>query len=748
MCRMSCFAASLIILIAAVSESFALDENSNANDVKLWFHPWEAPSNIKINQDVTTQLQNEEQVAVNPKDPDNLVAVWRDFRLGYRRVGWGYTFDGGQTWEEGGLLSGTPYTNHSDPGIDYDTSGTFIAHVLSYDDGVNYNGLFSTHSLEGGKLWWPMWTTAVDGEVGAFEDKQLMAVDHTSGATSNNVYIAWTRFTSVSQIFCVASTDNGVSYGPARLVSDQANVQWPEPAVGPNGEVYVAWISFSRSEIMFDRSFDEGVTWGTDRMITSTALTSATISGGILVFAFPVLDVDIYGGPYHGRLYCAFTEFDPSYTLDIFLTYSDDQGDTWSTPVRVNDDPVDLHVDQFHPWLTVNPDGVVSLVWLDRRLDPEMNLDWDTYITHSFDGGQTFTPNQRVSNTSSSPADAMLMARAGADSHPFLPDPGQPLATLQPQAGLIGEYIGLATSKVRSNVVWTDTRNGNQDVYAAAMNLRLFPPKLETPADGEIITESSPILTWSDWSDYDSALTYAMEYSLDPGFLAGVTRIDGLTTSEVTAGPLSDGLYYWRVRAFDHYGDSSGWALSSFQVDTEPPAVPVMIAPPDGSRVYEAPLVFEWNAVSATGTAGSPVTYILDLAEDVAFTTNVQSVPGIEETAYEWPLTTDPLTEDIDYYWRVIAVDGAGNSSDPPSEPFSFLLASYRPGDMNLDGNVNPVDVVILVNYVYRDLGEIPEPPARKDINCDGALGNPVDVVWLVNFVYKSAIPELEICPY
>jgi len=54
--------------------------------------------NFRINQDETEELQNEQQIVTNPLDPDNLVAVWRDFRLGYRRVGVASSFDGGFTW--------------------------------------------------------------------------------------------------------------------------------------------------------------------------------------------------------------------------------------------------------------------------------------------------------------------------------------------------------------------------------------------------------------------------------------------------------------------------------------------------------------------------------------------------------------------------------------------------------------------------------------------------------------------------
>src|SRR5205823_5169462 len=51
--------------------------------------------------------------------------------------------------------------------------------------------------------------------------------------------------------------------------------------------------------------------------------------------------------PYQGRIYAAFVGYrditvvgvkNPADNTDIFLTYSDDDGRSWSTPVQVNDD--------------------------------------------------------------------------------------------------------------------------------------------------------------------------------------------------------------------------------------------------------------------------------------------------------------------------------------------------------------------------------------------------------------------------
>jgi len=62
-------------------------------------------------------------------------------------------------------------------------------------------------------------------------------------------------------------------------------------------------------------------------------------------------------------------------------------------------------------------------------------------------------------------------------------------------------------------------------------------------------------------------------------------------------------------------------------------------------------------------------------------------------------------------------------------------------GDINLNGSVDPVDVVYLVNYVYKNWdARVPLPNCpyeNGDVNCDGNT-YPTDVVYLVGYVYKN----------
>lgn len=413
--------------------------------------------NIRVNNDTTNQVQNEEQIVMNPTDTTNMVAVWRDFRLGYRQVTYAYTYDGGLTWEQD-LFSEPQYIWDSDPGLTVDTAGNFYAVILSYNSTSEPNGLFVYKSTDGGATWSEP-VTVINGVSGVFEDKELIACDRSVGPYTNNLYVAWARFYN-TQILISRSTDGGNSFVGPVTVSDYNGVQWPVPAVGPNSEVYVAWVHYSPGSIRLDISTDGGQNFGSDITIQNTTFVSGYINGSIMVFSFPALDVDITGGPNNGHMYVAYMDDAPGFTdTDIFFTRSTDGGSTWSQKIRINDDPQNNGCDQFHPWLMVAPDGSIIVVFLDRRLDSG-NLLMDLYLTTSTDGGTTWSTNERITTVSSNPTAGSWQKTGNYPvkyEAPFI---------LADRAGLLGEYIGLTASSIDDiHPLWTDTRLGDQDAF-------------------------------------------------------------------------------------------------------------------------------------------------------------------------------------------------------------------------------------------------------------------------------------------
>ncbi len=103
---------------------------------------------------------------------------------------------------------------------------------------------------------------------------------------------------------------------------------------------------------------------------------------------------------YRDRLYVAWND-DRSGRMRILLSYSTDKGHTWSVPRAVDDDVAfDAHdlskgPQASAPWLVVNREGIVGLVWLDRR-DMTDNAGYRMRFTASLDGGETWLPSVPV----------------------------------------------------------------------------------------------------------------------------------------------------------------------------------------------------------------------------------------------------------------------------------------------------------------------------------------------------------------
>ena len=84
---------------------------------------------------------------------------------------------------------------------------------------------------------------------------------------------------------------------------------------------------------------------------------------GALVY--PACAADNSNGTHRGRLYCSWMDLTAAGTTDIFLSYSDNQGSSWSKPVAVADQ-LAFKVDRFNHWLAVDPvTGDVNLSFYD-----------------------------------------------------------------------------------------------------------------------------------------------------------------------------------------------------------------------------------------------------------------------------------------------------------------------------------------------------------------------------------------------
>lgn len=175
-------------------------------------------------------------------------------------------------------------------------------------------------------------------------------------------------------------------------------------------------------------------------------------------------------------------------------------------------------------------------------------------------------------------------------------------------------------------------------------------PILAAPVNGGLVNTLVPTLTWN-------AVVGAQSYYVQVDDSATMTSpeqiaqvMDGVTY--YTSNLLTDGkTYYWRVRALN--SAAGPWsAVRSFKVDVSGlTQAPLLLAPAHETTVISARPIFSWKSV------GGAAKYELWYDTDSLFTT--ASKMTVTTASFTPPAALLTAT----YFWRVRALDSAGNSS-------------------------------------------------------------------------------------
>ncbi|MGB7583535.1 MAG: sialidase family protein [Terriglobales bacterium] len=224
------------------------------------------------------------------------------------------------------------------------------------------------------------------------------------------------------QILVSRSRDGGNTWTVSQVAADRQNQNtweyYPSLTVGKDGTVYAAWMhcdtvgqylcTNNTDYMLFSKSSDGGVTWSKPSLVM--AVHEVPLQCGCFPFGTipnvdaaapntPGLGVDNSSGPYAGRLYASLYEWTGT-QMRVVVIHSTDGGITWSKPFPVAARS-ETH-DQFFPWLSVSPTGLVGVSRLDRRNDPA-NVDYQAYAAISSDGGESFQPNVQLTKAFSNP---------------------------------------------------------------------------------------------------------------------------------------------------------------------------------------------------------------------------------------------------------------------------------------------------------------------------------------------------------
>jgi hypothetical protein len=351
----------------------------------------------------------EPTICINPYNPQNIAA-------GAILDAYYWSDDGGKTWQSNRLTS--PHGVFGDPVLVADPKGNFYYAHLSDPEGKQWGSqklldrIVIQRSTDGGKTY----------DAGSYcgenhpkdQDKHWLGVD----PKTNALYCTWTEFDLYdskdtvkhrSRILFSKSTDDGKTWSKGLKINefegdcldDDNTTEGAVPVAGLNGEIFVAWAWGNK--IWFDRSLDGGRSWLDRDIVVADQPGGWTynVAGISRCNGLPFLDIDHSEGPHRGTLYVNWSDHrngddDP----DVFVARSTDGGNTWSAPVRVNDDAPGR--DQFLTSMTVDKvTGWVYCVFYDRRAYDDKRT--DVWLAVSRDGGRTFE-NMKISTTPFDPS--------------------------------------------------------------------------------------------------------------------------------------------------------------------------------------------------------------------------------------------------------------------------------------------------------------------------------------------------------
>jgi hypothetical protein len=390
--------------------------------------------NVNVAQNnILGDAANESTIAISPANPNQIVIAWRQFdsiTSNFRQAGVSYSHDRGQTWTKYTL---DPGQFRSDPVLGTDATGRFLLSSLSSTTTVE---LF--RSIDGGITW---------AETGAFGgDKQWIAVDdRSSGQGAGHIYQNWNvQFTCCPPNDFTRSINNGVScQSPVAIPTP--SMKWGTLDTGPDGTLYLAGSNLGNSGHLFTKSTTarNPALTPTFSPVTSINLGGNTVTGGVNpggLLGQVSIAVDNSAGPTSGNVYVLGSVANNTETniTNVKFIRSTDGGQTWSSPVLVNDDPNSGGYHWFGT-MSVAPSGRIDVIWNDTRNDPG-NLLTEVFYSYSLNAGQTW-----ASNVALTPQ--------------WNPSLGYP------QQNKIGDYYHMVSDNGGANLAYAATFNGEEDVY-------------------------------------------------------------------------------------------------------------------------------------------------------------------------------------------------------------------------------------------------------------------------------------------
>ena len=386
-------------------------------DIAVTNETWTEPC-LALASPNDSPSKTEIDTVVNPADPDNVVTASKDLDPTASKCVWSVaqvTKDGGRTWttsyvgEQTADRQPTDKTYGwqcvTDPIMAFDADGTLYYSLQAYDHtlegsdvpaplsdavGVVGSSILAARSTDGGLTWDKFVTLHVGDGANVFHDYMRVLVNPATGT----YHTVWNQFTGPAGVVPVVVSWDGTrdaalppTYVPvpeSPRVSTMAGF-----AAANDGTIYL--LLDVGNDAYLTKSTDDARTFSAPALIEELhgqrIERQALGDDAFRTTGSYELVVDNSGGERDGWLYATISHCDATLDCDIYVSRSEDGGETWSEKVLVNDGAHQPGL-QWIPRPHVDRLGGLHLLYFDNSRQGGTMLDATWAV--STDGGLTW----------------------------------------------------------------------------------------------------------------------------------------------------------------------------------------------------------------------------------------------------------------------------------------------------------------------------------------------------------------------
>ncbi len=330
-------------------------------------------------------FEGEPSIAINPSNPQHLIAAWMGFQFGQKIViKSAYSTNGGTTWSAPIFQAHlAPGNSSADVSLGFDHLGNAYMCYIDHDNvGFTQGQVVVRKSTDGGLSWGNAVEVIniTDCPNKLCIDRPWMVVDQSGNAPLAPIYVTTMNADQPALItppynpYVSVSIDGGQSFMNPRvmdtlnyLAGTSITQPMPTPAIDGTGKFYAVYPSYVVSQSVYPRQV---LASSTNHGTTIThQIVYQGLNVGVSNSLFKRAGKLIADPAHPGHLaYCFLSEQND--LSDVYLMETTDGGGTWGTMQKVNQDPIGNNRVQDLLWGDFNESGDLVITWRDRRNAP------------------------------------------------------------------------------------------------------------------------------------------------------------------------------------------------------------------------------------------------------------------------------------------------------------------------------------------------------------------------------------------